>query len=320
MKKALILGVSGQDGSLLANFLLNKGYKVFGGSRDSESNSFKNLKLLGVLNEVEKTSISINDFRSVISSVNEIKPDEIYNLAGQTSVSLSFKQPVETIESIVIGNLNLLEAIRLSNYPIKFYNAGSSEMFGDTINPANEKNALNPKSPYGVAKSAAYYQVANYREAYNVYASTGILFNHESPLRKKHFVTAKIVNAVCEIHLKKRKKLQLGNLNIIRDWGWAPEYVEAMWKILQIDNPSDFIIGTGVSMSLENFIQIAFEYFDLDWREYVEVSDQLKRPSDIVSGYADSSKAKKILNWEAKIKDKKLIHKLIECNLNSTIL
>lgn len=320
MKKALIVGVSGQDGSLLANYLLSKGYKVFGSSRDSQSNSFNNLKLLGILSEVEKISVSINDFRSVISAINMIKPDEIYNLAGQTSVSLSFQQPVETIESIVLGNLNLLEAIRLSNLPIKFYNAGSSEMFGDLIKPANETTRLSPKSPYGVAKSAAFFQVVNYREAYGINASTGILFNHESPLRKKHFVTAKIVHAVCEIHSKKRKKLQLGNLKIVRDWGWAPQYIEAMWKMLQIDNPSDFIIGTGVSMSLEKFVKIAFNYFNLNWEDFVEKNDQLLRPSDISCGYSDPSKAKELLKWEAELKGENLIHKLIESHLNSTIL
>ena len=320
LKKALIVGVSGQDGSLLANYLLSKGYKVFGSSRDSQSNSFNNLKLLGILSEVEKISVSINDFRSVISAINRIKPDEIYNLAGQTSVSLSFQQPVETIESIVLGNLNLLEAIRLSNLPIKFYNAGSSEMFGDLIKPANETTRLSPKSPYGVAKSAAFFQVVNYREAYGINASTGILFNHESPLRKKHFVTAKIVHAVCDIHMKKRKKLQLGNLKIVRDWGWAPQYVEAMWKMLQIDNPSDFIIGTGISLSLEKFVKIAFNYFNLNWEDFVEKDDQLLRPSDISCGYSDPSKAKELLKWEAELKGENLIYKLIESHLNSTIL
>lgn len=320
MKKALIIGISGQDGSLLANYLLSKGYKVYGSSRDSNANSFYNLKLLGILSEVEKISISINDFRSVYSAIDMIKPDEIYNLAGQTSVSLSFEQPAETIESIVFGNLNLLEAIRLCNFPVKFYNAGSSEMFGDLIEPANEKTCLNPKSPYGVAKSAAFFQVKNYRESYGIYASTGILFNHESALRKKHFVTSKIVHAVCEIYLKKRKKLQLGNLKIVRDWGWAPQYVEAMWKMLQLENQSDFIIGTGISMSLEKFVEVAFNYFNLNWEQFVEIDNQLLRPNEIYSGYSNPSKAKDLLNWEAGLKGDKVVHKLIESHLNSTII
>lgn len=320
MKKALIFGVSGQDGSLLSNFLLEKGYKIYGASRDAQSNSFDNLSALGIDNEVEKISVSINDFSSVLSTVNAILPDEIYNLAGQTSVSLSFHQPVESIESIVIGNLNILEAIRLTNHSIRFYNAGSSEMFGNTIIPANETTPVNPKSPYGVAKSAAFFQVMNYREAYSIHASTGILYNHESPFRKKHFVTAKIVNAACSINSKKTTKLQLGNLDVIRDWGYAPEYVDAMWRMLQINEPLDFVIGTGVSMSLKDFVRIAFEYFNLDWRTYVEIDDKLLRPTDIGSGYCDPSRAKELLGWEAKIKGKELVHKLIDFHLNLTVV
>ncbi len=320
MKKALIIGVSGQDGAYLAKLLLKKGYKVYGSSRDSYSNQFANLRFLGIYNDLELISLSVKDFGSVVQSINKINPNEIYNLAGQSSVSLSFEHPVETNESIVIGNLNILEAIRVVNKPIRFYNAGSSEIFGNLKDPANEDTYIDPKSPYGVAKAAAYYQVVNYREAYNLFSCTGILFNHESPLRRSHFVTAKIIEGVCKIHLKKIKKIKLGNLNIIRDWGWAPEFVEAMWKMLQEETPNDYVIGTGLSMSLEGFVQIAFDFFNLNWRDYVEFDKEFVRPSDIKSGYCDPSKAKKQISWEAKLKGENLVRKLIECQLNSSAL
>ena len=320
MNKCLILGISGQDGSYLAKFLLEKGYKVFGSSRNSEINRFKNLKRLGIFNEVEKISLSFNDFRSIYQQISIIKPDEIYNLAGQTSVSLSFSQPVETLESIVLGNINLLESIRFSNLPIKYYNAGSSEIFGNTSEVAHENSILNPLSPYGVSKAAAYLQVKNYRDAYNLFATTGILFNHESPLRKKHFVTAKIINAVCSIHKGSKKKLVLGNLDITRDWGWSPEYVESMWRILQYKDPEDFVIGTGKSISLKEFVKYAFEYFNLNWKDYVKIDKKLFRPSDIKISRCNPSKAKKILNWKPKLNSYKLIEKLIECELNKKFI
>ena len=224
MKTALICGVSGQDGAYLARLLLDKGYQVFGGSRDAQMTSFANLTRLGIRNDVRTVSISINDFRSVLQTLLKVKPDEVYNLAGQSSVGLSFEQPVETLDSISIGTLNLLEAIRFSQLPIKFYNAGSSECFGDTGSIAADENTpFRPRSPYGVAKAAAFWQVANYREAYQLHASTGILFNHESPLRPERFVTQKIVAAACQIANGSKEILTLGNINIARDWGWAPD-------------------------------------------------------------------------------------------------
>lgn len=317
MKKALILGVSGQDGSYLAKHLICNGYHVIGCSRDAQISNFSNLRSLKIYNEVERISVSINDFRSVLQAIKTYRPFEIYNLAGQSSVSLSFEQPVETLESIVIGNLNILESIRFVDLDCKYYNAGSSEMFGNCIDRVNETTAFNPKSPYGVSKAAAFWQVRNYREAYSIFACTGILFNHESPLRKNHFVTAKIIKAVCRIHFGSNEKLYLGNLNISRDWGWAPEYVELMWKMLQLDKPDDFIVATGITLSLKEFIQYAFEYFNLNWKEYVVIDSNLFRPVDINMGVSDITKAELFLGWEPKFKGKLLVNKLIECELNS---
>ncbi len=303
MKKALICGVSGQDGSYLADFLLKKGYTVFGGSRDAQMTSSKNLKLLGIQQDVQLVSISINDFRSVLQTLLKVKPDEVYNLAGQSSVGLSFDQPVETLESISVGTLNLLEAIRFTNLPIRFYNAGSSECFGDTGSlAADETTPFRPRSPYGVAKAAAFWQVANYREAYQLYASTGILFNHESPLRPERFVTQKIVAAACRIANGSKEILSLGNIDIARDWGWAPDYVEAMWLMLQQNNADDYVIATGKTHKLSEFIRIVFNTLNLDWHNYVRTDSSFFRPTDIVEGHANPSKAKHQLGWEARFK------------------
>ena len=317
MKKALIFGISGQDGSYLADILLKNGYDIVGSSRDAQICTFKNLKLLNISNEIEKISVSINDFRSVLQAVKTHNPDEIYNLAGQSSVSLSFEQPVETLESIVIGNLNILEAIRFTDSAAKYYNAGSSEIFGNCEEKVNETTAFNPKSPYGVSKATAFWHVRNYREAYDIFACTGVLFNHESPLRPEHFVTAKIIKSVCRIATGKQEKLHLGNLDIWRDWGFAPEYVFAMWRMLQQENPEDHVIATGLTMSLRDFVKFAFDYFNLNWNDYVEIDDNLLRPSDIRKGFANTSKAKQKIDWEANLKGDKLIEKLIDCELNS---
>lgn len=300
MRKALICGVSGQDGSYLARSLLQKGYVVYGGARDAQGSAFKNLHSLGVYDEVRLLSIHLQDFRSVIQALTTTQPDEIYNLAGQSSVGLSFEQPVETLESIATGTLNLLEAIRFMGRPVRFYNAGSSECFGNTEGvPANENTPFRPRSPYGVAKSAAFWEVANYREAYNLYACTGILFNHESPLRPKRFVTRKVISAACRIAAGSEEKLYLGNLGIERDWGWAPEYVEAMWLMLQEPQPSDFVIATGKSSKLSDFVQEAFACVGLDWKDHVEISHDLFRPTDLMVGLADPGRAEKVLGWKA---------------------
>lgn len=301
MKKALICGISGQDGAYLTKLLLDKGYEVYGGSRDAQMASFSNLQRLGIREGVETVSLSINDFRSVLQTLLKIKPDEVYNLAGQSSVGLSFEQPVETLESISVGTLNLLEAIRFSNLPIKFYNAGSSECFGDTGSlAADEMTPFRPRSPYGVAKAAAFWQVANYREAYQLQASTGILFNHESPLRPERFVTQKIVAAACRIANGSTETLTLGNIDIARDWGWAPDYVEAMWRMLQQEKPDDYVIATGRTNKLSDFISVVFNAVGLDWEEHVRTDLSFFRPTDIAEGHANPAKAQLQLNWRAK--------------------
>ena len=300
MKKALICGVSGQDGAYLAQLLLNKGYAVCGTSRDAQMSSFQNLVRLGIREQIKLESVALNDFRSVLQVLMKIKPDEVYNLAGQSSVGLSFEQPVETLESIATGTLNLLEAIRFLDQPVKFYNASSSECFGDTGGiAADEATPFRPRSPYGVAKSAAFWEVANYREAYSLFACSGILFNHESPLRPQRFVTQKIVSTACRIAQGSLEKLFLGNTSIERDWGWAPEYVEAMYLMLQQNEPDDYAIATGTSHKLEDFVATAFADFQLDWREHVVVDQSLFRPTDIALGKGNPAKAYQKLGWKA---------------------
>jgi GDPmannose 4,6-dehydratase len=299
-KKALICGVSGQDGAYLSRLLLDYGYDVYGTSRDAQLASFDNLRRLGIHQDVRYESVTITDFRSVLQALIRIKPDEVYNFAGQSSVRLSFNQPVETLESISIGTLNLLEGIRFSALPVRLYNAGSGECFGDTgPTPADEATPLRPRSPYAVAKSAAYWQVANYREAYQLFACTGLAFNHESPLRPERFVTRKIVAAAVRISAGRQSRLELGNLDIQRDWGWAPEYVEAMWRMLQQPQAEDYIIATGDTHRLSAFVRLAFEEVGLDWREYVVQDPALFRPTDLSCGRASPVKASTQLGWVA---------------------
>ena len=299
MKKALICGVSGQDGAFLARLLIDKGYAVYGASRDAGVNPFANLKRLGIYDQVSLVSVTLNDFRSVLQALTRIEPSEIYNLAGQSSVSLSFEQPVETMESIGIGTLNLLEAIRFCGEPIRFYSAGSSECFGDTNGEAaNEQTPFRPRSPYAVAKAAAFWQTENYRRAYDLFACTGILFNHESYLRPERFVTQKIVASACRIAAGSAEKLRLGDISIARDWGWAPEYVEAMWLMLQQDKADDFVIATGVAHRLQDFTSRAFEAVGLDWQDHVEIDQDLIRPAEISANRGDPSRAREILGWQ----------------------
>jgi GDPmannose 4,6-dehydratase len=318
MKKALICGISGQDGAYLSNLLLEKGYEVFGGSRNAQTGSFGNLEKLGIKKDIQLISVNITDFRNTLQSISKVKPDEIYNLSGQSSVSLSFEQPVETLESIGIGNLNLLEAIRFNALPVRLYNAGSSECFGDTMGePADELTAFRPRSPYAVAKATAFWQVANYREAYHIHACTGILYNHESPLRKENFVTRKIVSAACRIYKGSQEKLLLGNMNISRDWGWAPEYVEAMWLMMQQEKADDFIVATGKTHSLEEFVSLSFSKLGLSWKEHVASDPNLIRFTDLQYGKANPKKAEKVLGWKARVTFEEVIEKMIEAELNN---
>jgi GDPmannose 4,6-dehydratase len=299
-KRALICGISGQDGTYLAKLLLDRGYEVWGSSRDAELASFDNLRRLGIYESVRLVSLNLRDVGSVLGLLRRVRPDEIFSLAGQSSVGLSFEQPVETIESIALGALSLLEAIRLSDLDIRLYNAGSTECFGDTGDAvANEKSPLNPRSPYAVAKASAYWTVANYRQAYGMFACTGILSNHDSPLRPRRFVTRKIVHAVASLALGHDGHLSLGNLNIERDWGWAPEYVEAIAAMLNQPSPADYIISTGKSHTLLEFVETAFKLVGKDWHAYVTIDEALMRPTDILRNKVDPSKAAAGLGWRA---------------------
>jgi GDPmannose 4,6-dehydratase len=303
MKTALITGISGQDGAYLAKLLLDKGYRVCGTSRDAEVRPFWNLERLQIRDQIQLESVALNDFRSVIQVLFKVEADEIYNLAGQSSVSLSFEQPVETQESIHLATLNLLEAIRFTGKKIMLYNAGSSECFGDLNDKsATELTPFRPRSPYAVAKAAAIWQVSNYRDAYGIFACSGVLFNHESPLRPERFVTKKIALAAARIARGIQKELTLGNTAVWRDWGWAPEYVEAMYSMLQLNQPDDFVIATGLSCSLQEFVEVAFRHVGLDAKRHVKVDKDLFRPSEIAVGRGDASKAAKFLKWQAKTK------------------
>ena len=298
--------------------LLNQGYTVCGTSRDAQISPFQNLVYLGIKDQIKLESMSLTDFRSVLQVLTKIQPDEVYNLAGQTSVGLSFGQPVETLESIATGTLNLLEAIRFLGAPIKLYNAGSSECFGDTGNvAAAETTPFRPRSPYAVAKAAAFWEVANYREAYGLFACSGILFNHESPLRPERFVTQKIIATACRIAQGSNEKLYLGNMSIQRDWGWAQEYVEAMYLMLQQDQPDDYVIATGESSSLEDFVAAAFTSVNLDWRDHVVVDSSLFRPTDLAVGKGNPSKAKIQLGWEAKYKMQDVVRMMVRAKTES---
>ncbi|MDJ0716241.1 MAG: GDP-mannose 4,6-dehydratase [Prochloraceae cyanobacterium] len=313
MKKALICGVSGQDGAYLAKLLLSKGYEVCGTSRDAQMSSFRKLEFLNIRDRIKLESVALTDFRSVLQVLLKTEPDEVYNLAGQTSVGLSFEQPVETLESIATGTLNLLEAIRFTKAPIKFYNAGSSECFGDIGSEAADENTpFRPRSPYAVAKSAAFWQVANYREAYGLFACSGILFNHESPLRPERFVTQKIIAAVLKIANGSAEKLRLGNISIQRDWGWAPEYVEAMYLMLQQEQPDDYVIATGESNKLGDFVASAFACMNLDWQKYVVTDKSLLRPTDLAISRGNPAKAKAKLGWEARSKMRDVVRMMVE--------
>ena len=312
-RRALICGISGQDGTYLADFLLRKGYQVYGTSRDAQVSDLHNLSRLGIRDRVGLESVATTDFRSVLQALIRVEPDEVYNLAGQSSVGLSFVQPVETMESIAVATLNLLEAIRFTGRPMRFYNAASSECFGECPEQgADEQTPFRPRSPYAVAKAAAFWEVTNYREAYGLFACSGILFNHESPLRPERFVTQKIVSAVNRIAAGSRERLKLGNLTIRRDWGWAPEYVEAMWMMLQQRQAGDFVIATGESHTLEEFVECAFALRGLRWREHVESDESLLRPTDLMRGIANPRNAAQTLGWTARSRMNEVVRRMLE--------
>lgn len=302
----------------MAKLLLSKGYEVWGSSRDAELNSFHNLHRLGIHGAVQLISLNPGDIGSILGLLRRVRPDDVFSLAGQSSVGLSFDQPVETIQSITLGTLNLLEGIRLSGSNVRFYNAGSTECFGDTGNDvANERTQFNPRSPYAVAKASAYWMVANYREAYGMFVCTGILSNHDSPLRPARFVTRKIIHAVASLVLGKDTKLSLGNFEIERDWGWAPEYVEAISLILEQPAPDDYIIATGQSHTLTQFVATAYKLIGKDWREHVTVDQHLIRPTDIARNKVDPAKAAAKLGWKAQHHMDEVISLMLEAEIAS---
>lgn len=318
MKTALICGVSGQDGAYLAKLLLEKGYRVVGTSRDATTASFANLQRLSIREHVECQSMVPSDFNNVIQALSRIKPDEIYNLSGLSSVGLSFEQPIETMESIANATINLMEAVRFLGRGTRLYNASSSECFGDTGDEAAcEDTPFYPRSPYAVAKAAAHWATVNFREAYGLFACNGILFNHESPLRPDRFVTRKIISQACRISADRNLKLRLGNLDIVRDWGWAPQYVEAIWRMLQTSTAGDFVIATGESHSLQEFVAAAFEELGLDWRAHVEHDTALMRPTDIARSKGNPSKALNVLGWKADYGMRDVVRMMLRAELHS---
>jgi len=318
-KRALICGVSGQDGAYLAKLLLEKGYEVVGSSRDVTLSSFPNLKKLEILKNIHLISLAVEEYASVLKTIRDLIPDEIYFLSGQSSVGLSFDQPLGTLQSFAFGVLNFLEAIRFLDRPIRFFNASSSEMFGNNGQKgATEQTSFDPRSPYAIAKVSAHHLVVTYRDSYGIYACNGILFNHESPLRHSRFVTQKIVATAYGIAKGGKEKLVLGNLDTCRDWGWAPEYVEAMWLMMEQSKAEDFVIATGESFPLSVFVERTFSFFNLDWRDFVVVDSDLYRPFDISVSRADPSKAKKVLGWSARICFDQVIKLLCEHQTEST--
>lgn len=309
-KKALIVGISGQDGAYLANLLLSKGYEVHGTSRDCELNSFSALESLGIRDRVKLHSMALRDLQSVMFIIDRLMPDEVYNLSGQSSVGLSFTQPVETFESIAVGTLNLLDVVRLLRNSVRLFNSGSSECFGNTEVPADEDAPFKPRSPYATAKAAAHWAISNYRESYGLFACSSICANHESPLRPERFVTRKIVRAAVRI-AESGGRLSLGNLNIQRDWGWAPDYVECFWRMLQADVPRDYVIASGETNRLSDFVREAFATVGLDWKDYVDISPDLIRPSEISVSRLNPSRAGRELGWTAKYRMREIVQMLI---------
>jgi GDPmannose 4,6-dehydratase len=314
---ALILGVSGQDGAYLADLLLRRGLRVHGTSRDTEGASYARLRQLGIRDRVTCHSAVLNDFRSVVTALNNVRPALIFNLAAQSSVGRSFEQPVETIDSIMNGTINIMEAMRFLSLDAKFYNAGSSECFGNTERqrPAGETTAFSPRSPYAVGKAASFWAVANYREAYGLFVCSGLLFNHESPLRPARYVTQKIVRGAVAIAAGRGDTIELGTLGIARDWGWAPEYVDAMARMLDCDTPEDFVIATGETRTLQDFVAAAFARVGLNWRAHVVENPALHRPIDIAYSSGDPSKAERLLGWKAETRMAEVVSRLVDAEL-----
>ena len=316
MKKALITGITGQDGAYLAEFLLAKGYRVYGTYRRLSTPNFWRLQYINIFEKIELLPCDLLDSFSIIETLRITQPDEIYNLAAQSFVGASFEQPIASGEITGLGVAKILEAIRLIAPQARFYQASTSEMFGDNaFTQQDENTAFVPSSPYAAAKLYAHQMVNIYRKGYHLFACTGILFNHESPIRGLEFVTRKITNAVAKIKLGLETSLELGNLDSKRDWGYAPEYVEAMWLMLQKDKPDDYVIATNATHSIREFLDAAFTYAGLKWEDYVVVDDKYKRPCDVNYLKGDYSKSKLLLGWEPKTDFPALVHLMVDKDL-----
>ena len=321
-KTAFVTGITGQDGSYLAELLLAKGYEVHGLIRRASTFNTQRIDhlYLDPHNPNAKLFLhygDLSDGSRLTTLLSEIKPDEIYNLAAQSHVRVSFDEPEYTGDTTGLGTIRLLEAIRQSVPEAKFYQASSSEMFGAANPPQNENTEFYPRSPYGVAKVYSFWITKNYREAYGIFASNGILFNHESPRRGETFVTRKITRAVARIARGVQKELFLGNLDARRDWGYAPEYVVGMWQMLQADKPDDFVLGTGSDLSVKDFVRLSFEHVDLDWEKYVKFDERYLRPTEVDSLVGDSSKAEKVLGWKASVGPEQLAAIMVDHDIAS---
>ena len=317
MKKALITGVTGQDGAYLAEFLLNKGYRVFGTYRRLSTPNFWRLQYLDIFDKIELLPCDLLDSFSIIETLRGTQPDEIYNLAAQSFVGASFEQPIASGEITGLGVAKMLEAIRLVVPEAHFYQASTSEMYGDNTYPEqSETTPFSPSSPYAAAKLYAHNMVHIYRDGYKLFACNGILFNHESPLRGLEFVTRKITNSVAKIKLGFERVLELGNIDSKRDWGYAKEYVEAMWLMLQQDKPDDFVIATNETHSIREFLDVAFQYVNLDWSDYVSCNDKYKRPVDVNYLKGNCSKAARQLGWTPKVKFEDLVVLMLQSDID----
>jgi len=313
LKNALIFGLTGQDGTYLAKFLLNKGYNVFGTFRRTSHKCFERLDEFEIFDKVTTIKADLADYGSIQTAIKNSEPDEVYNLAAQSFVGASFQQPVLTSDITGLGVLRVLEAVRENSPNTKFYQASSSEMFGNYVGAKNEESPFIPRSPYGAAKVFGHHMTNHYREAYDIFACCGILFNHESPLRGLEFVTRKISWSIAKIKLKKQEKLQLGNIYAKRDWGFAGDYVEAMWMMLQQNNPDDYVIATGESHSVEEFLNIASEHAGLgDWKGFVDIDKSMMRPTDIEDLVGDATKAKEKLGWSSKTSFEELVRNMVD--------
>ncbi|MBI2781910.1 MAG: GDP-mannose 4,6-dehydratase [Chloroflexi bacterium] len=320
MKKALITGITGQDGSYLAELLLDKGYEVHGLIRRSSSFTTGRIDHLYQDPHEHETRLflhyaDLTDPSSLFSHLHQVKPDEVYNLGAQSHVKVSFEVPEFTADSVGMGTLRLLEAIRTASWPIRYYQAGSSEMYGSTPPPQSESTAFHPRSPYAIAKVFAHWMTIQYRDAYQMHASNGILFNHESPRRGGTFVTRKVTRGIAAILAGKEQHLYMGNLDARRDWGYAPEYVDAMWRMVQQDTPDDYVIATGETHSVQELVEVAFGLVGLDWRERVRIDQRYFRPTEVDDLRGDASKAARVLGWRPTVTFAGLVRLMLEADL-----